>query len=51
MAASGKTNREIATEMFLSPRTISTYLYDVYPKLGVARRHQLRGVVGGNAEG
>ena len=51
MAASGKTNREIASEMFLSPRTVSSYLYQVYPKLGVARRHQLRGVVAGIAEG
>jgi DNA-binding CsgD family transcriptional regulator len=45
MAASGKTNREIASEMFLSPRTVSSYLYLAYPKLGVSRRHQLRDVV------
>ncbi|HEY0933361.1 MAG TPA: AAA family ATPase [Trebonia sp.] len=46
MAAGGMTNREIARELFLSPRTVSTYLYLAYPKLGVARRHQLRDVVG-----
>lgn len=49
-AASGKTNREIAEEMFLSPRTVSSYLYLAFPKLGVSRRHQLRDVIGETAE-
>lgn len=45
MAASGLTNREIAQRLNLSPRTIASHLYNVYPKLGVSRRHQLRDIV------
>lgn len=42
LAASGLTNREIAERLTLSPRTIASHLYHVYPKLGVSRRHELR---------
>jgi tetratricopeptide (TPR) repeat protein len=42
LAASGLTNREIADRLNLSPRTIGSHLYHVYPKLGVSRRHELR---------
>ncbi len=42
LAASGLTNREIAERLKLSPRTIASHLYHVYPKLGVTRRHELR---------
>ncbi|MBO0680369.1 AAA family ATPase [Mycolicibacterium sp. S2-37] len=42
MAASGMTNREIAERLRLSPRTVGSHLYHVYPKLGVSRRHELR---------
>jgi DNA-binding CsgD family transcriptional regulator len=42
LAASGLTNREIADRLKLSPRTIASHLYHVYPKLGVSRRHELR---------
>ncbi|MEV3903619.1 AAA family ATPase [Mycobacterium sp. NPDC050551] len=42
LAASGQTNREIAERLKLSPRTVASHLYHVYPKLGVSRRHQLR---------
>lgn len=45
MAASGLTNREIGQRFNLSPRTIASHLYKVYPKLGVTRRHQLRDIV------
>jgi ATP/maltotriose-dependent transcriptional regulator MalT len=41
-AAQGMSNREIAAELFLSPRTVSHHLYKAYPKLGVSRRSQLR---------
>jgi DNA-binding CsgD family transcriptional regulator len=40
-AAQGMSNREIAAELFLSPRTIGHHLYKAYPKLGVSRRSQL----------
>ncbi|GAB2712026.1 helix-turn-helix transcriptional regulator [Kitasatospora kifunensis] len=42
LAAKGLRNREIAEQLMLSPRTIGAHLYNVYPKLGVSRRQQLR---------
>jgi DNA-binding CsgD family transcriptional regulator len=45
LAASGRTNPEIAAALYLSPRTISTHLYNAFPKLGVTSRAQLRDVV------
>ncbi|GLY85940.1 ATP-binding protein [Actinoallomurus iriomotensis] len=42
LAARGLRNREIAEQLMLSPRTVSSHLYNVYPKLGVSSRHQLR---------
>jgi DNA-binding CsgD family transcriptional regulator len=42
MAARGLTNKQIGAELFLSPRTVGTYLYRVYPKLGVSTRAALR---------
>jgi DNA-binding NarL/FixJ family response regulator len=41
MAADGLTNREIGQKLFLSHRTISSHLYRVFPKLGVASRAEL----------
>jgi DNA-binding CsgD family transcriptional regulator len=40
-AALGMSNREIAAELFLSPRTVGHHLYKAYPKLGVKRRAEL----------
>lgn len=40
-AARGLSNREIAAELFLSPRTVGHHLYKAYPKLGVRRRAEL----------
>lgn len=40
-AARGMSSREIAAELFLSPRTVGYHLYDAYPKLGVRRRGDL----------
>jgi DNA-binding CsgD family transcriptional regulator len=40
-AAVGLSNREIAAQLFLSPRTVGYHLYKAYPKLGVSRRSQL----------
>lgn len=47
LAATGMTNREIAATLYLSPKTVSTHLYNAFPKLGVASRGQLREVVAG----
>ncbi|MFD7014133.1 helix-turn-helix transcriptional regulator [Streptomyces sp. NPDC059928] len=46
LAARGLRNREIAEQLMLSPRTVSSHLYNVYPKLGVSSRNQLRGLHG-----
>ncbi|MDH6123402.1 LuxR family transcriptional regulator [Kitasatospora sp. GP82] len=41
LAAQGLTNRDIAAQLFLSPRTVGHHLYKAYPKLGVASRSEL----------
>ncbi|WP_431903194.1 helix-turn-helix transcriptional regulator [Nonomuraea sp. bgisy101] len=46
LAAQGLRNREIAEQLMLSPRTVSYHLYNVYPKLGVTSRNQLRALLG-----
>jgi DNA-binding CsgD family transcriptional regulator len=42
LAAEGLTNREIGQMLYLSPRTISSHLYRVFPKLGITSRTKLR---------
>ncbi|GGD00042.1 LuxR family transcriptional regulator [Tersicoccus solisilvae] len=37
----GRTNRQIATAVGVSVRTVENHLYRVYPKLGVTRRDEL----------
>ncbi len=39
--ASGLTNAEIAAELFLSPKTISTHVEHILAKLGVGRRAEI----------
>ncbi|MER6396959.1 AAA family ATPase [Kitasatospora sp. NPDC001603] len=41
LAARGLTNRDIAAQLFLSPRTVGHHLYKAYPKLGVTARTDL----------
>ncbi|MFC8799747.1 LuxR C-terminal-related transcriptional regulator [Promicromonospora sp. NPDC057138] len=45
LAAHGLTNRQIGERLFLSPRTVSSHLYRVFPLLGVTHRAQLRDVL------
>jgi len=42
LAAAGLTNKQIGEQLFLSPRTIATHLYQLFPKLGVTSRAALR---------
>ncbi|MEK2491614.1 LuxR C-terminal-related transcriptional regulator [Kitasatospora purpeofusca] len=41
LAATGASNREIAAQLFLSPRTVGHHLYRAFPKLGVGSRTEL----------
>jgi len=45
LAAQGLTNREIGDRLYLSPRTVGFHLYNVFPKLGITGRAQLRGAL------
>lgn len=45
MAATGMTNPEIAQQLYLSPRTVSSHLYRLFPKLGITSRSQLAGAI------
>ncbi|MFB6581417.1 AAA family ATPase [Streptomyces sp. NPDC056402] len=42
LAAAGLTNKLIAEKLALSPRTVSTHLYQLFPKVGVTSRAGLR---------
>ncbi|WP_369223013.1 AAA family ATPase [Streptomyces sp. R39] len=42
LAAAGLSNPQIASRLFLSPRTVSSHLYRVFPKLGITARAELR---------
>ncbi|WP_063775002.1 AAA family ATPase [Streptacidiphilus anmyonensis] len=49
LAGQGLSNREIGEQLHLSPRTIGSHLYRVFPRLGVTSRAQLAEVVGSTA--
>jgi DNA-binding CsgD family transcriptional regulator len=42
LAAAGLTNKQIAGQLFLSPRTVSFHLYRIFPRLGISTRAALR---------
>jgi DNA-binding CsgD family transcriptional regulator len=41
LAAQGLSNREIGQRLYLSPRTIGSHLYRIFPKLGITSRMDL----------
>jgi DNA-binding CsgD family transcriptional regulator len=45
LAREGRTNSEIAAELFLSPRTVEWHLRQVFTKLGIRSRIELRGAM------
>jgi DNA-binding CsgD family transcriptional regulator len=51
LAAGGLSNREIGDLLFLSPRTIGSHLYRIFPKLGVTARGQLAAKLGADPAG
>jgi DNA-binding CsgD family transcriptional regulator len=46
LAAQGLSNRDIAAQLYLSPRTVAYHLYKAYPKLGITSRGELAGMSG-----
>ncbi|MET9344111.1 AAA family ATPase [Nonomuraea sp. NPDC003804] len=45
LVAAGASSKEVAAQLFLSPRTVEYHLYKIYPKLGVSSRTELALVV------
>lgn len=41
LAATGLSNRQIADQLFISPRTVGSHLYKVFPRLGISSRREL----------
>lgn len=46
LAAQGLSNRQIADRLCISPRTVGSHLYKVYPRLGVSSRRELMRALG-----
>jgi DNA-binding CsgD family transcriptional regulator len=42
LVATGATTREVGAQLFLSPRTIEAHLRNIFRKLGITSRRQLR---------
>ena len=42
LVAAGATSREVGTQLFLSPRTVEAHLRNIFRKLGITSRRQLR---------
>ncbi len=50
LGASGLSNKEIAQQLSLSPRTVGAHLYRIFPKLGITSRAALRDALGADPD-
>jgi DNA-binding CsgD family transcriptional regulator len=50
LVTQGKTNREIAEHLFISPHTVSAHLRHIFDKMGVKSRGQLTSIAGDRAD-
>jgi DNA-binding CsgD family transcriptional regulator len=46
LAASGMTNKDVATALFISPKTVEANLGRIYRKLGIKTRAELGRIIG-----
>jgi DNA-binding CsgD family transcriptional regulator len=51
LVASGLSNREVAAQLYLSPKTVEYHLVHVFTKLGLRNRHQLAARLRGDDPG
>ena len=47
LAAEGRTNRQIAHGLYVTPKTVETHLAHAYAKLGISQRNELPGALAG----
>jgi DNA-binding NarL/FixJ family response regulator len=50
LVASGMTNRDVAAELFISPKTVEANLSRIYHKLGIRSRAELAGTWDNSAD-
>ena len=47
LAAAGVSNRDIAQQLYVTPKTVEFHLTSAYRKLGISRRSALADALGG----
>ena len=50
LAATGLSNKQIGSRLYLSPRTVGAHLYRIFPKLGITSRAALRDALSGHPQ-